>query len=108
MPKRWMVAIAVWLVFTAYSVKVSVVGGVLGFLGVPAAHPWGLQIVLDLFIAMFVALSYLNPKARKVGVPRIPYVIATMTLGSVGLLLYFAHVEWASDRQRAASPSEPA
>lgn len=102
MPKRWMVVLAVWVVFTAYSVKVVFVGGALGFLGVASAHPWGVQVLLDLFLAIFVALSYLNPKAKKLGVPRLPYIIATMTLGNVGLLPYVAHVEWAAERQRAS------
>jgi|LNFM01.1.fsa_nt_gb hypothetical protein len=102
MPKRWMLAAAVWLCFAVYTLTVVRTGGVIGFLGIPAAHPWGLQVILDLFISLFVALTYVGPKASKVGVPRLPYILATCTLGSVGLLAYVAHVEWASDREGAA------
>jgi hypothetical protein len=102
MRRRWLGPAALWVVFTGYSIAVSARAGVLGFLGVPGAHPWGLQVVLDLFVSLLVALVYIAPKARRVAVPIAPYALATLTLGSVGLLAFVTHVEWAAQRERAA------
>ena len=106
MRHRWWVPAVLWGIFTTYSIVVSVRGGALGFLSVPRSHPWGLQVVLDLFVSLVVALRYLAPKARRLGVPRAPYVLATLTLGSVGLLLFVTHVEWAEARGEQARGEE--
>ena len=69
MRHRWWVPAVLWGIFTTYSIVVSVRGGALGFLSVPRSHPWGLQVLLDLFVSLVVALRYLAPKARRLGVP---------------------------------------
>lgn len=100
MKNRWMAVAAAWLLFSLYSLKIAAVGGPLGFLSLPSAHVWGAQVLMDLFLSLTVALTYLAPKARRVGVPVWPYVAATLTLGSVGLLAFVTHVEWAAERDR--------
>ncbi len=103
MRNRWIVSAAVWVVFSAYSLRVSLGAGVLWFVGLPSAHPWALQVIFDLFIALSVALFFIGPKAKELGIPRVPYVIATFLLGSVGLLAYVTHVEWARSRRMTAA-----
>jgi len=99
MRNRWMLWAAIWAVFTAYSTEVAIKGGPLGFLGIPAAHPWGLQVLLDLMFALAIALWGVAPKARAANVPVVPYVIATLCLGNIGLLAFVTHVEWARSRE---------
>lgn len=100
MKNRWMAVAAAWLVFSLYTTVVMIKGGLLSLLTIPAAHPWGLQLIFDLFTALIVAMAFIAPKARRVGVPVVPYVLATLVLGSVGLLAFVTHVEWAAERDR--------
>lgn len=99
MRNRWMVFGAVWAVFSLYTAEVAIKGGPLGFLMIPAAHPWGLQVLLDLVFALLIALWGVAPRAKAAGVPVLPYVIATVCLGNVGLLAFVTHVEWARSRE---------
>lgn len=99
MRNRWMVFGAVWAVFSLYTVEVAIKGGPLGFLTLHLSHAWGLQVLLDLALALLVALWGVAPRAKAAGVPVAPYVIATMCLGNVGLLAFVTHVEWARSRE---------
>lgn len=98
MRNRWMISALAWVAFTAYTMTVVVKGGPLGFVSLHLAHAWGMQVILDLVIAALVALYFIAPKARELRVPVAPYVLATLTLGSVGLLAFVTHVEWARSR----------
>jgi hypothetical protein len=102
MRNRWMISAAAWAVFTAYTVKVVIEGGPLGFVSLHLSHAWGMQVIVDLVLAAIVALLYVSPQARAVGVRPAPYVLATITLGSVGLLAFVTHVEWARQRRAEA------
>lgn len=101
MNPRWVAPLALWVLFTAYTIYVATVGGPVGFLTLPASHPWGLQVGLDLVISLAVALVYVSPEAKRHGVARLPFVLATCVLGSVGLLANVTRVEWARARADA-------
>lgn len=101
MSKRWVISAAAWLAFTAYTVTVVLRGDVLALAKLTFANAFSVQVFFDLVVAATVALVYVNPKAKALGVPRIPYILATAVVGSVGLLAYITHVEWAQSKARA-------
>ncbi|MFZ9395926.1 MAG: hypothetical protein ACO25F_07700 [Erythrobacter sp.] len=77
--------------------------GPLGFVANHSANLWGVQVWYDLVIALSVALVFVAPRARAVGM-RVPlYVIATGLLGSIGLLAMVARLFWL---ERAAATTK--
>lgn len=81
------------LAFGTYSTFITVQHGYFGFLDL-LREPWGPQVLTDLGIACWIAMSYIVPEARKLGIPRWPYVLATVGLGSIGILAYLTHRAW--------------
>lgn len=67
---------------------------------------WGQQIGLDLVLAILVGLNLLAPRARRAGVPFVPWCVATILLGSIGLLGLCAHVLHAEASAGAGKPAE--
>jgi hypothetical protein len=82
--------------FGAFSVWVVITQGYTGFLSLAGREPWGLQLLLDLSIALCFAVGWMHRDARKRGLAIWPYVIATVLLGSIGVLAYCV--------RRAAAP----
>ena len=76
-----------FLVLTAYAVwKV-------GYVGIFDYHrhsPAGWQVFTDLVIALILLLSFLVPEARRRGRAVWPWILMTLTLGSIGPLLFLA------------------
>ncbi len=97
-----MISAAAWVMFTAYTTIVVLRGDVLSLAKLTFSNAFSVQVFFDLVVAATVALVYVSPKAKALGVPRIPYIIATALVGSVGLLAYITHVEWAQSKTRAA------
>ncbi|MBT9557137.1 MAG: DUF2834 domain-containing protein [Myxococcales bacterium] len=82
---------AVFALFTAFSLWVTWEHGYLAFLDVPTASPWGLQITLDLVIAVSLFTFWMIPDARRHGIPSWPYLLACVSVGSIGALGYLVH-----------------
>lgn len=76
--------------FTAYSAVVVFDHGYLGFLHLAGREPWGLQMLIDLTIALVIVSSLLIVDARRRGKTAWPWVLATVLLGSMGPLWYLA------------------
>lgn len=74
--------------FGAFSIWVVATQGYFGFLDVAGRERWGLQMLLDLVIALSVAIGWMRGDARKRDIAIWPYVIATVLLGSIGVLAY--------------------
>jgi hypothetical protein len=74
--------------FGAFSIWVVATQGYFGFLDVAGRERWGLQMLLDLVIALSVAIGWMRGDARQRGIAIWPYVIATVLLGSIGVLAY--------------------
>ncbi|MEO7735971.1 MAG: hypothetical protein ABIY55_33755, partial [Kofleriaceae bacterium] len=73
-------AFSIWVVATQ--------GGYLGFVELVRRDRWGLQLLLDLLIMSWFALGWVRSDARKRGIATWPYVVATLLLGSIGILSY--------------------
>lgn len=82
------VVLAVLLPFLAFSLWVVAQGGPLGFLTLAGREPWGMQMLLDLCIALFMVGGWMIRDARSRGMAAWPFVIATIAVGSIGPLVY--------------------
>jgi hypothetical protein len=97
MQPRSRLALAVFVPFTAFSFWVIAQSGVTGLFHVLRA-PWGLQVFLDLVIAMTVASTVVARDARARGLKAWPWFLAMAALGSIGLLGYFVYRDLAAPR----------
>jgi hypothetical protein len=71
--------------FTAYAVAQH---GLVGFVDMAFMNFATLQVFADLAIALSLVTTWMWRDARQRGVSPIPYVVLTLTLGSIGPLLY--------------------
>jgi hypothetical protein len=83
-----LVAALVLAVFGAFTMWVVVTHGFVEFIELAGREAWVLQMLLDLVIALLFALGWMIGDARKRGIATWPYVAATVTLGSIGVLAY--------------------
>ena len=106
--------IALWCVladFVALSAYAVYTEGYFGFLDAglefAAASTWGPQIIADLLVALSVALGWVVADARKRELAYWPFVVLTLTAGSIGPLAYLVHRERVTSRvadRRGAQP----
>lgn len=82
------VAALVLIPFTVFTLDVVASHGLLGFLTLAGDEPWALQVLLDLGIAGSFAIGWMVKDARRRGLTVWPFVVATVTCGSIGLLSY--------------------
>jgi hypothetical protein len=82
------VATVLLAVFGAFSTWVVATQGYFGFLEVAGRDRWALQMLLDLVIALSFAVGWMRSDAKKRGIAIWPFVIATVLLGSIGILAY--------------------
>jgi membrane protein implicated in regulation of membrane protease activity len=71
--------------FTAYAVYQH---GAMEFANLLFSNAIGVQVALDLVIALSLVLVWLVRDARERGVSATPYVLLTLVAGSIGPLLY--------------------
>ncbi len=90
---RIIVLAIVLVAFTAFSLWVTITEGYFGFLRNARDERWGLQVLLDLVIAMTLLSRHMFGKGREIGVPVWPYLISLPFLGSIGALAFYVHVE---------------
>ncbi len=83
----------VLVAFSAFSTVVVMAEGYWGFLTLAANEPWGLQVFLDLTLAMGMLWLFLWGDAREQGISPWPYLIATPFVGSMSPLVYLIHRE---------------
>lgn len=95
-----------FLAFTTYSVLVVMDQGFgalfpqhLSF----GAFGWPMQVFTDLVLMAVGFLVLAVPDARRRGIDIRPYVVATVVLGSIGMLAYFVRRELGQLRQPAVA-----
>ena len=95
MNTRQIVLALVFLAHTALTVYVVANHGYVGFL-VEVLSSWpGIQVMADLTIALFLVMGWMLVDARKHGLLVAPYLVVTLTFGSLGPLAYLIRREWA-------------
>jgi hypothetical protein len=82
------VILADFVALTAYAVYWY---GFLAFFDLHAMNAIQVQIFIDLVIALSLFLTWMVPDARARGISPVPYVLLTVTLGSIGALAYLIH-----------------
>ena len=98
--------ILVGVPFTAYSSYVTVTKGYFGFLTLSLQEPWAMQLLLDLFISVFLIGSWIRKDAPKHGIPALPYLVALPFLGSMASLAYLVHRGLKGERALATASAE--
>jgi len=88
--------LAAFSAFTAYALAFH---GLVGFFETELSTPAGVQVLVDVVIALTFSLVWMAGDARERGLPFLPYLALTLCLGSIGLLSYLIHREL-----RAARP----
>lgn len=89
--------LAAFTLFSVYAIEGT------GYFGLLAPHfesAGGLQVLLDLVIALSLVLVWMYQDSKARGTAFLPYLVLTLTLGSIGPLLYLV--------RRAFSAREPA
>lgn len=94
-------AAAFGLAFLLYSIVPVVTLGPLGFWVPHTATTWGVQVMLDLVIAITAAFFLLQPRAKAAGVALAPWLVFICLSGSIGLLFTIARVMLAERRVTA-------
>ena len=62
--------------------------GYFGFVALAGREPWALQMLIDLVISLALAVGWMVGDARKRRIATWPYIVATVVLGSIGILAY--------------------
>lgn len=89
MKRTALFALAILVPFTVFSLWVTITHGYTGFLALAAREPWALQMLLDLALACSFGVGWMFGDAKKHALPRPwPFLVATLFLGSIGLLGY--------------------
>lgn len=100
---RLVALVVVFLAFTAYSVEVVVTQGFAALFASHAQFGWESQVFLDLVLAVTAFNLLAWPDAKRRGIAYAPYLVATIALGSIGVLAYFIHREVRALRGREAA-----
>lgn len=95
---RLVVLVTVFVAFTVWSTTIVAGHGYFGFLSVALREPWAAQLLVDLSLALSVVWAFLIPDARRRGLAWQPYLVATLALGSIGVLAYLIHRELRASR----------
>ena len=97
---RLALLLAVTLTFTAFSCVVTWRNGYFGFLTMAWDNEWGMQVLLDLVIALLLLSRHMVGEARAAGIRAWPYLVGLPLLGSISALIFYLHVNWKT-RHRA-------
>ena len=85
--------------FVALSVWALAEVGYVGLFRYQLGSPGGIQVIVDLVIALSLVMLWMFRDARERGTAFLPYALVTLTLGSIGPLLYLLVRELASARR---------
>ena len=80
----------VWAAFTVFSLVVVYQHGYVGFLTLAAREPWGLQLLIDLAIALSLFAGWLVKDAKERGLRAWPWLLGMLFLGSIVAVPYLA------------------
>ena len=84
------VVLGVFGAFTGYAIYQY---GFVGFFQTELSNLPGAQVLADLTIALVMVLTWMVRDAREKGISVLPFVLLTLSLGSIGPLLYLIRRE---------------
>ena len=98
-PRRWRAAAGLSAAFLLFTLLTVWVQGPLGFLEEHTRTLWSSQIWLDLLLGVSVALWFMVPPARALGM-RVPLWLSLVVLtGNIGLLAMLARIWWLQEQE---------
>ncbi|MEO1200854.1 MAG: hypothetical protein AAFX39_16800 [Pseudomonadota bacterium] len=100
MRNAWFWPALLAVIFLSWSVIAIIVEGPLGFWHEHIRGFWSNQIWFDLLLAASVALVWLVPKARNLGMRPLPWVILVILSGSIGLMFMLARILFLEEAAR--------
>ena len=101
-PRAWIFPATLCVVFSAWTAFAFVNEGVIVVAQEISRSLWSNQIFIDLLLAGGIALAFVVPEARRLGMKPLPWVIATAATGCIGLLAMLARLLFL----RAREPKE--
>ena len=90
---RVIALVTVFVAFAVFTAEAFAQMGLVGFFAAHSANLATMQVFIDLVIMGAILLGFIWIDAGERGLPRMPYVIATILLGSFGPLAYLIHRE---------------
>ena len=100
---RWLLPLTVLVIFGSASIWLCFEEGYFGFIHLALRERWGLQVLVDLTIALVLLMPHLIRDARARGIPAWPFVVTTVFLGSMGPLAYAVVRGWRARPGHAAA-----
>ncbi|WP_298334136.1 hypothetical protein [uncultured Erythrobacter sp.] len=95
--------------FFGYTVVQLWQEGAMMFFTNHSANLTGIQVWWDLVMSVLIALFFILPRARKVGMNVVPWALFVGTTASIGLLAMIARLFWLENTaRRADTPSTKA
>jgi len=85
---KQLVAEVILIAFSAFSVYVVYQYGYVGLFKQALTNAATIQVLLDLSIALTIVMVWMWQDAQKQNIAPLPYILLTLTLGSIGPLLY--------------------
>lgn len=102
-PRRWWLPAGLAVVFAGFSVVTWLREGIGGFWVEHTRNLWGNQIWFDLLLAVGVAWALLVPRARRVGMPPWPWLVAVACTGSIGLCAMLVRTLYLEEGKRQST-----
>ena len=96
----WVLPAALCVAFSLWTAYALVNEGIIAIWHEISRSLWSNQIFVDLLLAVGVAIAFLVPEARRLGMKPVPWVIAIAGTGCIALLAMLARVLYV--RARAA------
>ena len=91
-PRAWMLPATLCVAFSAWTAYALVNEGIVAIWQEISGSLWSNQIFIDLLLAAGIALAFVIPEARRVGMKPLPWVVATAATGCIALLAMLARV----------------
>ena len=101
-PRAWMFPATLCIAFSAWTAYALVNEGIISIWQAISGSLWSNQIFIDLLLAAGLAIAFLVPEARRLGMKPLPWVLATAATGCIALLAMLARVLFL--RARKAAP----
>ena len=103
--RLWLLPASLCALFTAWTIATILTEGPLGFWANHVTNMWGIQVWVDLLIAVAISWTLLVPKARALGMRPAPWLLLVVTTASIGLLAMAARMLYLSEARQAPVPA---
>lgn len=91
-PSTWAIPACLACALLLWTLKAALQEGATGFWPEHTRNLWGNQIWFDLLLAAALALTFMIPRARAVGMRTVPWTLLVLASGSIGLLALYARI----------------